>query len=94
MAFPHVLTYADIMAETMLTTQEAAELLGVTDRMVRYLATPRLPHVRAGRAMLYKTADVEALQERRSRQAAGGSTNGDGASHDHYDDHPEANGLA
>ena len=59
-ALPGILRRAAI--PPLLTTAELAELTGWSSRHIEYLRSRRrLPYVKVGRSVRFKTADVEAL---------------------------------
>jgi hypothetical protein len=63
MVLYYFLLYSDLMAEILLTTEEAASRLSVTPRMVRYLAEPSsgLEKVLVGNRLYFRESDVAAL---------------------------------
>jgi hypothetical protein len=57
------------MAEVLLTTSEAAALLGCTPRNVRYKAVPELEPVRMGARLYFRETQVAALLAKRKTPA-------------------------
>ncbi len=63
-----------VIIEPLLTSRQAAEVLGVTDRTIWTLVDAgRLPAVRFGRSVRIDPADLRAFIEHAKRSEIGGS---------------------